>query len=507
VPADPANPRASAHRGATRERAAATDRTPPTRLFIDGDWGDAVGGGTFEATNPATGEVIGRVALGQRRDAQLAIQAAAKAAPGWGRRTPFERAAVLERIATIIESRRDHLARLLTMDQGKPLQAEAYGEVEELILYFRMAAADATRLPGELPPSTDPNNRVLVYRVPKGVVGVITPWNWPYTMPAELIAPALAGGNAVVWNPARFTSLCSVALAECLADADLPPGVFNFVTGPGADVGDELASHPDVAVVAFVGSTATGHRIAERAAGKDLLLELGGNGPLVVLDDADIAAAVKATLTACFLNAGQSCTAGERVLVDERIHDAYVAALVDAVRHEVRLGNPLDGATTMGPLNNDRTADKAERHVREAESRGADVLVGGDRAPRHGSALFFEATVIDHVTEAMAVAREETFGPVVPITAIRGEDRAIEIINASTFGLLTAVFTKDIGRGLRFAEAVKAGWVNINESTNYWESHLPFGGRAGSQSGLGRVGGRYSIERLTELKTIVVHLG
>lgn len=491
---------------ASTEGRSAPPAARPAGLFIDGDWIEPTAGGTFDAFNPASGALIGRVALGARRDAQLAIDAASRAAPAWARTTPFERARVLDRIADTLERRRDALARILTLDQGKPLQAEAYGEVEELILYFRMAAADAPRIEGQLPPSTDPGKRVLVYRVPKGVVGVITPWNWPFTMPAELIAPALAAGNTVVWNPARFTSLCAVALAEAIVDAELPPGVFNLVTGPGADVGDELASNAWVAAIGFVGSTATGRRIAERAAGKELLLELGGNGPLVILDDADLDAAVRATLSACFLNAGQSCTAGERVLVDARIHDEFLSRVLDAVRREVRLGDPLDGATTMGPLNNERTAEKTERHVREAEDRGAEVAIGGDRAPRHGSPLFFEPTVLDRVTEQMAIAREETFGPVVPITAVDGEATALGIVNASSYGLLAAVFTRDLGRGLRFAEAARAGWVNVNESTNYWESHLPFGGRAGSQSGLGRVGGRYAIERLTELKTVVVNL-
>jgi acyl-CoA reductase-like NAD-dependent aldehyde dehydrogenase len=475
-------------------------------LFIDGGWRDPIEGGTFEATNPATGEAIGRVALGDRRDARLAIDAAARAASAWGRTSPFERARALERIADEIDRRRDALARILTLDQGKPLRAEADGEVEELVLYFRMAAADATRIEGLMPPSVDPAKRVLVYRVPRGVVGVITPWNWPYTMAAELIAPALAAGNTVVWNPARFTSLCSVALAEAIVEADLPPGVFNVVTGPGADVGDQLAGDAKVAAVGFVGSTATGRTIAERAAGKELLLELGGNGPLVILDDADLDAAVAATLTACFLNAGQSCTAGERILVARTVHDEYLARLVDAVRREVRLGDPFDGATTMGPLNNERTAEKTERHVRDAAARGAEVLVGGDRAPRHGSPLFFEPTIVDRVVDGMAIAGEETFGPVVPITAIDGEAEALEVVNGSAYGLLTAVFTRDLRRGLRFAEAARAGWVNVNEGTNYWESHLPFGGAAGSQSGLGRVGGRHPIERLTELKTVVLNL-
>jgi len=485
---------------------AAHAEAAPTRLFIGGRWTEPASAASFEAVNPATGVAIGLIAEGTRADAKAAIVAAAKAAPLWARTTPFERAAALERVAASIERRRDALARILTADQGKPLLAEAYREVEELLVYVRMAAADATRIDGLLPPSVDRDKRVLIYRVPKGVVGLITPWNWPYTMPAELIAPALAAGNTVVWNPARSTSACSVALAEAIVEADLPPGVFNLVTGPGSEVGDELAGNSTTAAVGFIGSTRTGAAIAQRAAGKELLLEMGGNGPLVILDDADLEKAVDATLEACFLNAGQSCTAGERVLVDRRVHDEFVERLVEAVGTRVRLGDPMDPATTMGPLNNERTAAKTERQVGEAIAGGAQRLVGGHRAPHGGSELFFEPTVLDHVTDAMSIAREETFGPVVPISQIGGAEEALEIIDQSPYGLLAAVFTRDLRRGLAFAEQARAGWVNINEGTNYWESHLPFGGRAGSQSGIGRVGGRFSIERLTELKTIVVNL-
>jgi succinate-semialdehyde dehydrogenase/glutarate-semialdehyde dehydrogenase len=476
------------------------------KLLIGGKWVDSASGATFEATSPSTGEVIARVPQGAREDAQRAIAAAKDAWRDWASRSAFERAAAMRRMAEIVEERRDDLARTLSLDQGKPLRAEANDEVEELIAYFEMASADATRMEGLIPPSVDAGKRVLVYRVPRGVVGVISPWNWPYTMPGELLAPALACGNAVVWVPAPSTSVCAVKLAECIEDAGLAPGVFNMVTGPGPIVGDEIAANPGTHAVGFIGSIATGHRVAERAAGKELLLEMGGNGPLVILEDADLDAAVAGTLTACFLNAGQSCTAGERILIHESVHDEYVRKLRAAMDGEIRLGDPFDEATTMGPLNNPPVADKTEQHVADAVDGGAEVLVGGKRAPHLGSELFFEATVVDGVTDEMAIAREETFGPVVPVSTIRSEEEAVRIVNASRYGLLSAVFTRDLRRGLRYAEAVRAGWVNVNEGTNYWESHLPFGGAAGSASGVGRVGGRFSMERLTELKTVVVNL-
>jgi succinate-semialdehyde dehydrogenase/glutarate-semialdehyde dehydrogenase len=326
-------------------------------------------------------------------------------------------------------------------------------------------------------------------------------------MPAELLAPALAGGNTVVWAPASSTSVCAVKLAECVVDAELPVGVFSMVTGPGRVVGDEFAGSPGTHAVGFIGSTATGNAVASRAAGKSLVLELGGNGPMVILDDADLDAAVEGSLAAAFLCAGQSCTAGERFLVHESVHDAYLEKLEAAIAREIRLGDPFADETTMGPLNNAPTAEKMDRHVGEAVEHGAEVVVGGSRADGFPTDLYWQATVLDRVTHEMEVAREETFGPVLPISTIGSVDEALQIVNGSPYGLLAAVWTRDLAKGLRFAEAARAGWVNINESTNYWESHLPFGGRSGSESGVGRVGGRHAMEAFTELKTVVINLG
>ena len=476
-------------------------------MYIGGAWVDSDSGATMTATSPATGETIGSVPEGTRDDARRAIAAANAAARDWAARSAFERAEAMERVAAIVGERRDELARTLSLDQGKPLRAEAYDEVDELGEYWRMAAADARRLEGSMPPSVDAGKRVLAYRVPRGVVAVITPWNWPYTMPAEVIAPALASGNAVVWVPAPTTSICAVKLADCIVAAELPAGVFNLVTGPGAEVGDEIAGSPGTHAVGFIGSIETGHRVAERAAGKAQLLEMGGNGPVVVLEDANLDAAVEATLTASFLCAGQSCTAGELFLVHEAVHDDFLERLTARVAADIRLGDPFADETTMGPLNNEPTAAKMDRHLEDAVGQGAEVVVGGSRAGGYPTSLYYEATVLDRVSSDMDVAREETFGPIVPISTIRREDEALAIIDSGPYGLLASIFTEDLRRGLRFAEAARAGWVNVNEGSNYWESHLPFGGRAGSKSGVGRVGGRHAMDAFTELKTVVLNLG
>jgi succinate-semialdehyde dehydrogenase/glutarate-semialdehyde dehydrogenase len=476
-------------------------------MFLAGRWQASASGETFEATSPATGELIGTVPNGDRTDAQRAITAAREAADGWARLTAFERAAKMSAVGDLIEARRDELARTLTLDQGKPLRAEAFGEVDELIEYWRMAAEDAKRLGGELPNSFSPGKRVMLVRRPRGVVGVISPWNWPYTMPAELIAPALACGNAVVWTPAPSTAVCAVALAQCVADADLPPGVFNLVTGPGPVVGDEIARNPGTDGVAFIGSTATGRLVAQAAAGKAALLEMGGNGPLVVMDDADVETAVEATLTACYLCAGQSCTAGERILVHRAVHDEFVERLARRVTEHILLGDPFDEATTMGPVNNEPVAAKMDDHVGDAVERGASVVSGGSRATGFATSLYWEPTVLTHVPADARIAVEETFGPVAPVVTIDSLEQAIAMTNASPYGLLAAIFTADLGGGLEFADRVRTGWVNINESSNYWEPQLPFGGRAGTDSGIGRVGGANVMHAFTELQTVVLTPG
>jgi succinate-semialdehyde dehydrogenase/glutarate-semialdehyde dehydrogenase len=289
-----------------------------------------------------------------------------------------------------------------------------------------------------------------------------------------------------------------------MAEADLPPGVVNLVTGPGPVVGDEIARHPGTRAVAFIGSTATGRSVAAAAAGKATIIEMGGNGPVVVMDDADLDAAVEATVTACFLCAGQSCTAGERILVHRDVRDDFVGRLARRVTEQVLLGDPFDDATTLGPLNNAGVAAKMDDHVADALRRGAEVVTGGERAGGFPTDLYWQATILSDVPPDALASTEETFGPIAPVVSIGSLEEAIALTNASPYGLLSAIFTRDLARGLHFADSVHTGWVNVNESSNYWESHLPFGGRAGTDSGIGRVGGSHVMDSFTELQTVVL---
>src|SRR5258708_213275 len=388
------------------------------KMFVDGRWTESESGQLFEATSPATGEVIAQVPKGTRADAKRAVEAAHKARSAMAALKGFERSRRLHRIAEAIEKRREELGHLLTLDQGKPLFAEALGEVDEAAEYFRIAAEDLKRLEGRVLPSASASKLVLARHYPRGVYGIITPWNWPLTMAAELIAPALAAGNTLVWTPATSTSVISVALMECLAEADFPAGAVNLVTGPGSEVGDEVAGHPLVDGVGFVGSTETGASVARPAAGKPVMLWTAGTRPMVVFADADLGHAVEGAIVGCYLCAGQSCTAGERILVEESIRDEVVARLADAAR-ALRLGDPFAPETTPVPLNNDGVATQIDEHIADAVKHGAKLVLGGQRAEGFPPRLYYHATILHRVEPPTRVSQVDTFAPIAPITTVR----------------------------------------------------------------------------------------
>lgn len=475
------------------------------KMHIAGEWVKSESGKTFDVFSPATGEKLGSVPEGTRADVQRAITAANAAWRGWAKQGPFERAAVLKKAAELVAERRDDMMLTLTLEQGKPLHSEARDEVSEIIDYLEMTAADVVRVEGSILPSQDNTKRVLVQKVPRGVVGAISPWNWPYMMPAELIIPALGVGNAVVWACAPSTPITATKLAECLIDAGLPAGVLNLVTGEGAVVGDEIAANEGTHAVGFIGSVPTGKTVAARAAGKELLLELGGNGPLIILEDANLDKAVQATLDGSFLCAGQSCSSTELVLVHEDVKEAYLEKLLAATKANIHLGDPLLESTTMGPVQNEKTAQKMDEHVADALAKGAKLIAGGKRADA-ATSLYYEATLLSDVTSTMMVSTDETFGPIVPIQTIKTDEEALLLATRSGFGLTIAVFTEDLKRGLKFSEELRAGTVVINDTTNWFEYHIPFGGGAGTNSGFGRVGGRFGLERFLDTKTVFIDM-
>ena len=471
------------------------------RMYIGGRWVDSVSRATYQARSPASGEMIATLPEGTREDAQRAIAAAREGTERLARLSVWERAKLCARVADVLERRKDELARTLTLDQGKPLHSEAKAEVDATVAGWRNAADHVKWLETSVIPVEDPHKRVLTIRQARGVYAVITPWNFPLNIPTEYLAPGLAAGNAMVWVPAPTTSVVAVKLVECLEEAEVPAGAINLVTGPGPVVGDEIVAHAGTDAVAFTGSSATGEHIARRAAGKPLLLELGGNGPTLILDDANLEQAANAAAFGAFFNAGQVCSAAERILVHRSVHDEVANRLVDHATH-IQLGDPFDERTQMGPLNNQPVAEKTDRHLADALARGAKVLAGGSRARGWPTDLYYQPTVLTGVARDAMINREETFGPVAPLIPFQTDEEALAWANDSTLGLVSAVFTRDLSRAFWFAERLRTGIVNVNDSTNYWELHIPFGGVAGKRSGVGRLGGRHTLYEMTDLRTI-----
>ncbi|WP_257350711.1 aldehyde dehydrogenase family protein [Pseudalkalibacillus decolorationis] len=475
------------------------------KMFVGGKWKEAEGDKHFLAFSPSTGEEIAQVAEGSREDARQALQEARKASEEFRKWSVWDRASLLQRISIVVEQRKEVLAHALTLDQGKPYYTEAIQEVESVVRTFSETAEQIKWIETSSTATKDPYKRVYSFLQPKGVYAVITPWNFPLMVPTEFIAPGLGAGNTIVWVPAPTTTVCSVKFAECFEEAGVPKGVINLVTGMGNVVGDEIVSSPYSDAIAFCGSSATGKLIAERGAGKPLLLELGGNGPTVVLKDADLDYAAQSIAKGCFTNAGQICSATERILVQKNVHDALVEKLTMYAK-QVVLGDPFDTKTTMGPLNNYPVIKKNEQHVADSQKRGSTFLVGGKRATHLSNDLFFEPTVIIDVKQDSLYNLDETFGPVAPVMSFSTQEELLKITHQNKWGLASAIYTNHLKEAISLAEKMPTGLVNINENSNYWEPHIPFGGVAGKSSGIGRVGGKYAIQEMSDLKTISIDL-
>lgn len=460
--------------------------------YINGKW---VGSGETPVTNPATGDELARVPnLGAKETAE-AIDAANTAFKSWSKLPGKERGKILRRWFELMVEHKEDLAMLMTMEQGKPLN-EARGEVDYSASFTEYYSEETKRIYGDTVPSPRADARIVVTKQAAGVVAAITPWNFPMAMITRKVSPALAAGCTVVCKPAPDTPLTALALAELGERAGLPAGALNIITGDAEAIGGEMTSSPIVRVITFTGSTAVGKMLAEQSAGtvKKVALELGGNAPFIVFDDADLDAAVAGAMASKFRNAGQTCVCANRIYVQDSIYDTFAEKLAGEVM-KLKVGEGTEVGVTQGPLINENAIKKVETHVQDAVGKGAKVVVGGSRHERGGT--FFEPTVLTNVSTKMLMASEETFGPVAPLYRFKTEEEAIELANNTNYGLATYFYSRDVGRCWRVAEALEYGMVGINEGIISNEV-APFGGV--KESGLGREGGHYGIEEFVEMK-------
>jgi len=466
------------------------------QCLIGGEW---VGAPKLEVKNPATGALIGRVPDLGASETRAAIEAAHKAFPAWAGKLAKERAAILRRWYELQRDHKEDLALLMTTEQGKPL-AEARSEVDYAASFTEFFAEEAKRVYGEIIPTPMESGRVLVLKQPIGVVGAITPWNFPLAMITRKISPALAAGCTVVVKPAPETPLSALALAELAIRAGVPAGVLNVVTGDAKAIGGELTSNPIVRMITFTGSTEVGKLLMRQSAGtvKKLALELGGNAPFIVFDDADLDAAVAGALASKYRNSGQTCVCANRILVQDGIYDRFAEKLASEVI-KLKVGEGTEIGVMQGPLINEAAVAKVEAHVKDAVAQGARVVAGGKRHSLGGT--FYEPTVLANVTTKMRLAQEETFGPVAPLFRFRDEAEALAIANGTPFGLAAYFYTRDLARAWRVAEALEYGIVGVNEGIVSSEL-TPFGGV--KESGLGREGSHHGIEEFIELKYVMM---
>jgi succinate-semialdehyde dehydrogenase/glutarate-semialdehyde dehydrogenase len=484
----------------TIERAAPALKDPSlfrTQCYVDGQWIGADDGGTHEVVNPATGVTVGTVPVCGATETRRAIEAAERAFPASRDMLAKDRCAIVRKWHDLILQHADDLALILTTEQGKPL-AEAKAEIAIGAAYVEWFAEEGKRVYGDVIPTIGSDRRLVVVKQPVGVCASITPWNFPHSMITRKVAPAFAAGCTVVAKPAEATPYSALALAELAHRAGFPPGVFSVVIGKASQIGGEMCANPIVRKLSFTGSTEVGRRLMAQVAPtiKKLSLELGGNAPFIVFDDADLDAAAEGAIVSKSRNAGQTCVCANRLFVQEKVYDAFAEKLADRVRKLV-VGNGVESSVTQGPLINQDAVAKVEEHVADAKRRGASVALGGKRHALGGN--FYEPTVLTGVTREMKIFSEETFGPVAPLIRFKDDAEVVAMANDSEFGLASYFYSRDIGRAWRVAEQLEAGMVGVNTGLITTQV-APFGGV--KQSGLGREGSKYGIDEYVEVKYI-----